>query len=176
MGLTKEDKSGNSISTYRVLLEIAKWLSDLQGDPKTLDKIIKDSYALNDEEEKKYNTALENIGYYESLVAANKQQIRDIEAANKQLDLKAKEIRGNADILNVKETDLNKFKRLLEDRESQLNIASSNLDKKKLELDNLSQSIIDDRKKFDSEKEEFSKFEQKLKETANKLRAETAGL
>jgi peptidoglycan hydrolase CwlO-like protein len=59
-----------------------------------------------------------------------------MEPANKELDEKRKDIEEKIQKNSIKEIELNKIRRSLEDKETQLNTYSGDLDKRKAELDN----------------------------------------
>lgn len=174
MSLTR--KPNVTVSSYQAIIEMLECMKQLISDPKTLEKISKDAYALPEREWELAQEARDNIGKYRSLVAEHDKKIAEIDELHADLDDKRIEVQSM-----LKSADDKNNKLALREKEL-ARIEAENLAKDKdrnrrdvtLEADK--RFHMQEVEKLIADKKAVAEFEKSLKSKAEQLRGLTEGL
>lgn len=155
------------VQTLQLLLELAKGLSELQKDPKALQKAIDESYGYDAEMQKKANDAkimIDNAAIIQAEINKQKESIQDITV------LIAKSEALEAKIKNDK-AELKKEESALSKRESALKQAEDEILKSQNAITAREAKIAQKESSLIVREENIAAQEKELKEKADKIKS-----
>lgn len=175
MGLSGESKKEN-VSTYQLLLEIARDLNTLAKDPKELEKTINESYKLTDAEDAKAQEALKNIEKNQKLVAQNNAILTDTKDQVESLKRLQKESDETLGEISRIQAELNKRDNALKSERQEFSILQSKLEADRAALKEAQDDLDKQRQEFKEQTKEFDAYKASLEAKAEQLRSITEGL
>ncbi len=162
--------------TLQFIAEIAEGISILSKDPKALTKIIKEAYALTEDQQKKIDDANVKIDEYLKLASENKKTLSDIEG--KTANLLAFESELNERKNSYIETGVALNKRATQIQKDEENNASVTLylEKREKEIISREKSLDEKETKLRQDQESVASLQDNLKTKAEQLKGLTEGL
>lgn len=171
MGLSRNIQNNGEISTFQLLLSIATSLDKLTGDPKALEKAAKESFALSEEEEKKSKEAKAAIATNQALLADQKKQQAELDAAISTLEAKKASIQSSLDSIRKEQDRLAKVDSDLGKRALELDGLKTDLERREKALAEGNQKLADNIVALNKRAESIVSDEKELKAKADKLRS-----
>lgn len=178
MGLSRIDEP--LVTTYQVIIELARGLKALADDPKALEKAAKDAYALPEEEQRKADEARQKIAEYTTLLSQNKTKIAEYESLIKHndeqidyLEQQQKSLKDQQDKLTATEVSIDKKTRSLNEREAAfaqvIEQRTKAMDDAMAKTEEERLLVIKSRKEADAALEEIKQTQKKIRELAGGL-------
>lgn len=168
MGLSQVDKQ-QQITTVQVLTELLSGLQNL--DKQTLADLAKDAYALPEAEQKKADEARANIKEYQDLVAQNKQATIDLQAEQDDIDKRSGELKQALDMLNSKQTALDKQAASLNDQDKSLTQRTVALDAREAKLTKGEATLAQGQADLAAAQDQLAQDQEALRTKSDQVRA-----
>lgn len=174
MGLSRDDTP--RMDTLQAAIDLAGALKALIANPKVLEQAAKDAYALSEQEQKRAESARENIKEYQDAIAEQRRNDIALDKKSALLDDRAKDIAAKEVAIAASQSVLNKNIAAYQDDNAKLTQLKAQLDVRETATAQKEAALATREAALNAREAKVDNFEDSLKEKAEKLRTITEGL